>query len=185
MDMNGYTYDAKFEGNVLVLGQTACGKTTFIQNLGKNKLFGDIKDVIWLTKIVLSKQREENIRSSFNVPVNFYYLQNVSEFETLIENFQRKKYNVKEDNLIGESNIFDRVIIMDDVSGLAHKYNEFRNYLTVARKFNFTAVYVFHTLANEYLKQKCLIYFQDQFKFLKFLKYLQLIAKDTLMSIFR
>ena len=40
MDMNNYTYDGKFEGNILVLGQTACGKITFIQNLAKSKLFG-------------------------------------------------------------------------------------------------------------------------------------------------
>ena len=40
-----YTYDAKFEGNILVVGRTGCGKTTFIQNLGKNKMFGDIKEV--------------------------------------------------------------------------------------------------------------------------------------------
>ena len=129
-----------------MLAQTACRKTTFIKSLGRNKLFGNIKDVIWLTKIVLSKQREENIRSSFDVPVNFCYPQNVSEFETLIENLQRKKYNVGEDNLIGENNIFDRVIVKDDVSGPADKSNEFGNFLTVARKFNFTVVDVFHIM---------------------------------------
>ena len=128
------------------MGQTACKKTTFIQNLGKNKPFGNIKDVIWHTKIVLSKQREDNTRSSFDVPVNLYYPQNVSEFDDLIENFQRKKYNVEDDNIIGENNIFDRVIVMDDVSGLAGKSNKFGNFLTVTRKFNFTVVYVFHTM---------------------------------------
>ena len=35
-----YTYDVKFEGNILVVGQTGCGKTTFIQKLAKNNLFG-------------------------------------------------------------------------------------------------------------------------------------------------
>ena len=35
-----YTYDGKFEGNILVVGRTGCGKKTFIQKLGKNKLFG-------------------------------------------------------------------------------------------------------------------------------------------------
>ena len=39
MDMEGYTYDAKIEGNIVVLGQTACGKTTFVQNLAKNRLY--------------------------------------------------------------------------------------------------------------------------------------------------
>ena len=28
-----YTFDGKFEGNVLIVGRTGCGKTTFIQKL--------------------------------------------------------------------------------------------------------------------------------------------------------
>ena len=35
---------------------------------------------------------------------------------------------------------------MDDVSGLADRPNDFTNFLTVARKFNFTYVYVFHKI---------------------------------------
>ena len=32
-------------------------KTTFIQKLGKNKLFGDeITDVFWVSKIILTKE---------------------------------------------------------------------------------------------------------------------------------
>ena len=34
MDEVNYTYDGKFEGNILVVGKTGCGKTTFVQNLG-------------------------------------------------------------------------------------------------------------------------------------------------------
>ena len=34
----GYFYDAKFEGNILIVGQLGCGKTTFVQNLAK-KIF--------------------------------------------------------------------------------------------------------------------------------------------------
>ena len=36
-----YTYNGKFEGNILIVGRTGCGKTTSIQELGKTKLFGD------------------------------------------------------------------------------------------------------------------------------------------------
>ena len=93
MEINSYQYNGKFEGNILVLGQTVCGKTTFIQNLAKNKLFGQIKDITWLTKIILSKKREDNIRSCFDVKVIFTYPQNISEFDYLIENFQRNKKN--------------------------------------------------------------------------------------------
>ena len=41
-----YSFDAKFEGNTLVVGRTGCGETAFVQNLGKNKMFGEIKEVI-------------------------------------------------------------------------------------------------------------------------------------------
>ena len=38
-----YCYDGKFEGNILIVGQTGCGKTTFTQNIAKNSLFGELK----------------------------------------------------------------------------------------------------------------------------------------------
>ena len=60
-----YMYDGKFEGNILVVGRTGCGKTTFVQNLGKNQMFGDIKKVLWISKISLSTERENNIRDCF------------------------------------------------------------------------------------------------------------------------
>ena len=37
MERNSYQYDEKFKGDILLSGQTACGKTTFIQNLAKNR----------------------------------------------------------------------------------------------------------------------------------------------------
>ena len=50
-----YNYNAKFEGIILVVGRTGCRKTTFVQNLGKSKIFGNLKEVIWASKILLSK----------------------------------------------------------------------------------------------------------------------------------
>ena len=61
-----YTYDGKFEGNVLIVGRTGCGKMTFIQKLGQNKMFGnDITQVFWVSKIFLSPKRKETIRDYF------------------------------------------------------------------------------------------------------------------------
>ena len=37
MDEIKYTFDGKFKGNILIVGRTGCGKTTFVQNLGKNE----------------------------------------------------------------------------------------------------------------------------------------------------
>ena len=61
-----YIYDGKFSGNMLVVGKTGCGKTTFIQQLGKSNLFGtEIADVFWVSKIILPSEREDAIRESF------------------------------------------------------------------------------------------------------------------------
>ena len=82
MDEIKYTYDGKFEGNILIMGRTGCAKTTFVQNLGKNKLFGDVKEVYWILKIELSKDREDNIRDFFTDEiVKFDYPNNVEEFD--------------------------------------------------------------------------------------------------------
>ena len=72
-----YLYDAKFEGNILIIGQTGCGKTTFVQSLAKNKMFGNIKEVFWSSKILLSKGRENNVSGCFDVEVNFKYPKNL------------------------------------------------------------------------------------------------------------
>ena len=60
-----YSYDGRFEGNVIVVRRTGCGKTTFVQTLAENKLFGDIKEVFWMSKTDLSEKREDNIRDCF------------------------------------------------------------------------------------------------------------------------
>ena len=66
MEEQKYSFNGQFEGNILIVGRKGCGKTNFIQNLGKNKLFGkNIKEVFWVSKIILSKEREEFIRDSF------------------------------------------------------------------------------------------------------------------------
>lgn len=38
MDIEKYLYYGKFTGNILVLGQTGCGKTNFVQNFGKKTI---------------------------------------------------------------------------------------------------------------------------------------------------
>ena len=56
---NEYNYDGKFHGNILVVGRT------FIQKLGKNELFGsELTDAFWVSKIVVSNEREDLIRDS-------------------------------------------------------------------------------------------------------------------------
>ena len=144
-----YTYNGKLNGNILIVGRTGCGKTTFIQQLGKNKLFGaDITDAFWVSKIILSSEREDSIRNSFeDQDVHFSYPTDLDEFNYLISNFTQEKSSYSdEDEFLGENLKVNKLIVMDDVSGLADKSEDFSNFLTVSRKYGFSCVYVFHTI---------------------------------------
>ena len=144
-EMN-FSFDAKFEGNILVVERTGCGKTTFVQNLAKNKMFGEIKEVTWLSKISLSRKRKKTFRSYFiDEEIDFKYPNTVEDFDDFLEFFQRKKAPCNENDL-GENIKLDRLIVMDDVSGLAEKSQEFANVLTVSKKFGLTCVYIFDTI---------------------------------------
>ena len=138
---NNLTYDEKFCGNILVVGQTRCGKTSFVQNLGKNKIFGDITSVDWISKIVLLENREHQIRQTFSyASVEFHYPNDIAEFETILDLLKDNKNVNINDFEIGESDVLDRLIVMDDVSGLANKSTEFSSFLTVSRKYGYSCI---------------------------------------------
>ena len=44
-----YIYDGKFRGNILVLGRTECGKTSFVQKLALYDFFGKLKNAKWVS----------------------------------------------------------------------------------------------------------------------------------------
>ena len=55
-----FQYEATFTDNILMLGQTVCGKMSFVQSLDKNKIFGsNLLSVDWVSKINLTKNRED------------------------------------------------------------------------------------------------------------------------------
>ena len=77
--------------------------------------------------------------------MNFEYPVDEEEFDDLLEKFTRKKATYIEYDL-GENMILDKIIVMDDISGVADKSNEFANFLTVSRKYGLTFAYIFHTI---------------------------------------
>ena len=146
MDEIKYMYDGKFKGNILIVGRAGCEKTTFVRNLRKNKMFGDVKEVYWISKIELSEDREESIRDCFvNHNVKFDCPNNAEEFDDLLEMYRFRKADYIENHL-GENMMLDKLIVMDNVSGLAEKYDEFANFLHFLRKYGLTCVYIFHTI---------------------------------------
>ena len=147
MDCVEYMCNRKFEGNIQIVGQTGCGKRTFVQNLAKDDLFGELKEIFWISKISLSSERGDNSRSCFKKHVEFKYPNNIEDFNMYLDFIQRKRDTECNDNiLVGGDNAFNKLIVMDDVADLADKLDNFTNFLTVSRKFNFTCVYVFDTI---------------------------------------
>ena len=58
---------------------------------------------------------------------------------------------------MGESNKFYKLVVMDDISGLADRSQTIGSFLTVSRKFNFLCVYIFHIMFPSKLKWQIII----------------------------
>ena len=159
-----YIYNGKFEGNILVVGRTGCGKTGFVQKLAVNKFFGELVKAEWVSYIKLDKQREAELQSCFDTELDFYYPSNKEQFESLLEHFKKKSETSDQDiysdgdfnvNSLSYGENYDeksqrnRLIVMDDVSGLADLSIKFANFLTIAGKYRYHCVYIFHTVHPE------------------------------------
>ena len=145
-------YDGQFYGNILVLGRTGCGKTTFLEKLGLNNFFGNIIKTEWISGIDIDKKREAEIQSYFSNETEVHVAKEQDELDSLIETFKLRSReetidnNNNVNNSFGENKKLDRLIIMDDVSGVADVSKKFANFLTVSRKFGYNCVYVFHVI---------------------------------------
>ena len=154
-----YIYDGRFKGNILVLGRTECGKTSFVQKLALYDFFGWLKNAKWVSGIRLCASREAEIESNFSCDVSFFYPNDTNELGDLLEEFklevETEEKSDGDDDDEGNVNVFgeiinrDRLIVFDDVSGLADNSNKFASFLTVARKYKYNCVYIFHTIYPE------------------------------------
>ena len=149
-----YIYNGKFKGNILVLGRTECGKTSFVQKLALYDFFGKLKNAKWVSGIQLNASREAEIESNFSCDISFFYPTDINELIDLIEEFKlevetEEPQNENVTSIFGEKINRDRLIVFDDVSGLADHSNKFANFLTVARKYKYNCVYIFHTIYPE------------------------------------
>ena len=67
------SYDRTQSGNILVLGSSGSGKTSLVQEIASNSMFGKLEGVYWVSGINLSKKREGEIECCFEAKVDFYY----------------------------------------------------------------------------------------------------------------
>ena len=146
-------YDGRFKGNILVVGRTECGKTTFVQKLALYDFFGELKTAKWISGIRLNGSRKAEIESNFSCNVSFLYPNEVKELGDLLEEFKLEVETEDTDNnnvnIFGEKIDRDRLIVFEDVSGLADNSDKFASFLTVSRKYKYNCIYIFHTICPE------------------------------------
>ena len=146
-------YDGQFYGNILLVGRTGCGKTTFLEKLGLNNFFGNIIKTEWISGIDIDKKREAEIQSYFSNETEVHVAKEQDELDSLIETFKLRSReettnNNNVNNSFGKNKKLDRLIIMDDVSGVADVSKKFANFLTVSRKFGYNCIYGFHVIVS-------------------------------------
>ena len=144
-------YDGQFYGNILVVGRTGCGKTTFLEKLGLNNFFGNIIKTEWISGIDIDKKRETKIQSYFSNETEVHVAKEQDELDSFVEIFklwsrEETTDNNNVNNSFGENNKLDWLIIMDDVSGIADVSKKFENFLTISLKFGYNCGYVFHVI---------------------------------------
>ena len=74
----------------------------------------------------------------------------LDELDLLFETFKLRTHDIPDDNvnsLFGKNKKMDRLIVMDNVSGVAYISKKIANFLTVSRKFGYHCIYVFHVIA--------------------------------------
>ena len=81
-------YNGQFLGNILVVGRTNCGKTTFIEKLGLNNFFGNIIKTERVSGIVIDKKREAEIQSYLRNETEVHIAQDQDQLDSLIDTFK-------------------------------------------------------------------------------------------------
>ena len=90
-------------GNILVVGRTNCGKTTFIKKLGLNNFFGNIVKTEWVSRIVIGKKREAEIQSYFKNETEVHIAQDQDKLDSVIDTFKQRSHEIYGDSNVNSS----------------------------------------------------------------------------------
>ena len=143
---NNKIYDGQFRGNILVVGKTGCGKTHFLQKRAVNNFFGKLIKTELGSEIDIDKRREAEIQSRFDNEAEFHKnINEPDEHVNLIEKFKLRTSDLIDninDSVLGEKILMDRLIVMDDASGVADNCKKFAEFLRISRKYSII-IYMF------------------------------------------
>ena len=115
-----------------------------------NNFFGNIEKTELVSGIVIDKKREAEIQSYFKNETEVHIAQDQDKLDSLINTFKQISHenydNSNVNSFFSKNRKMDRLIIMDDVSGVADISKNLSNFLPVSRKFGYNCVYLFHVI---------------------------------------
>ena len=151
--------NGQFSGNILVVGKTCCEKTTFLEKLAIFIFFGNLFKTDWRSTIDIDDKREAKTQSCLSNETEIHTAKERDELDSLIETLKLRTRDIVDDNddvnsLFGKNKKMDRLIVMDDVSGVADISRKFATFLSVSRKYGYHCIYVFHITGTLQIWQK-------------------------------
>ena len=138
-------YDGTLSGNILVSKKLAVEKQVFCKVQAKTKIFDDgLKSVDWLSKVNSTKSREDELRCFNYTTIEFYYPDDLPDFDMLLETFQ-KDILVDEEKKETKS-LMTIVSLLLWTMSRAQQTNDFSTFLTAKQKFGYLCLYIFHII---------------------------------------
>ena len=110
-------------------------KSNFLEKLGINNFFGNLAKTEWISGIDIDEKRKVKIQSCFSNETEVHIAKEPDELDSLIETLKLRTRDIVDDNddvnsLFGKNKKMDRLIVMDDVSGVADISGKFATFLT-------------------------------------------------------
>ena len=126
----------------------------------------------------MSDERETEIKSCFSRSVDFHYPNRLETFNNLLDEFKPRSNTAKTKALdtysseevvnndgFREETKHNQLLVMHNISGLADESKMFASFLTVACKFDYSCVYIFHTIYPEKNKLEIDSFTNEYFKY--------------------
>ena len=101
-------YDSQFRGNVLVVGKTGCGKTTFLQKLGLYIFFWKIVKTNWVSRIEIDEKCKAEIQSCFDNEVEIHIAKELVKLASLLETFKLRTRDLIDDDVNVNNSVFGK-----------------------------------------------------------------------------
>ena len=137
------SYSAEITNNLLVVGQTDCGKTSYVEKLLEG---GFVKgnELVWISSETLNRGTREEYHKLFQGfdTFSFFQVRDKSDLKCLLNEIEP---DIRRNN---EENKLKTVIVFDDLLNIADKCDDYSAFLSTCRHIGVTTINMFQSFRN-------------------------------------